>query len=470
MKITVDDMKKIDTIDILSSPEKWVAEGVSTDTRKPMDNMLFCALEGERFDGHDFIQAALSRGAAGVMVNRNKAGSVLPSKDKTALFAVNDTVQGLGALAHAIRIKHSPLVITITGSSGKTTTKEMLASILSNTHNTGKTEGNLNNLIGLPLSILNMNPHTDVWVLELGTSRYGELDALTRIADPDIGILTNIGMAHLEFFHSLEGVAKAKSEMFSAMSGKGVALLNADDPLAMSIAGICKGRVFSAGFSEKASLRVLSYRSGTNNSGSEFDVAYEGEKHSFIMPVTGRHYIHDMALAILCARFLETPWDTIKAACARYYGLKGRGTVWSYENGMTVIDDTYNANPDSMREGFLSAIERYGAEHIIAVIGDMLELGDHSAGQHYVLGRLLADHGIRTFILTGKFSRHTLEGIQSAGAPGVYAKQANSIEDIVKELLSISGSQNAIYIKGSRSMGLERVIVSYDRIMRGSNA
>ncbi|MCL4558477.1 MAG: UDP-N-acetylmuramoyl-tripeptide--D-alanyl-D-alanine ligase [Deltaproteobacteria bacterium] len=466
-------MKDIETthgMDVLNGPADWCAEGVTTDTRKPVRGMLFFALRGERFDGHDFLQTAVSLGAAGVVVDRNGTQAALSLKDRTAVFAVDDTVLGLGMLAHAVRAGHGPTVIAITGSSGKTTTKEMLASILSRTHSTGKTRGNLNNAIGLPLSILNMEPGTSVWVLEIGTSRYGELGALTRIADPDIGVLTNVGMAHLESFHSLDGVARAKSEMFSAMSGHGTAVLNADDPRAMGIAGTFGGRVASAGFSEKASLRVVSYGLMKDGTGSEFEVSYEGERRGLTMPLTGRHYLHDMALAVLCARLLRVPWDDIRAACAGYRGLGGRGTAIPYESGITVIDDTYNANPDSMREGFLSAIERYGADSIVAVIGDMLELGEHSREQHSVLGRLLADRGVRRFILTGRFAGDTLEGIESAGARGVHARRADSVQEIVDGLLAVSGPHSVVYVKGSRGMGLERVVAEYDRAMRCGNA
>ncbi len=466
----MEDIRTTKGLEIVRGPVDWEADGVSTDTRKPMQDTLFFALRGEHFDGHDFLQTAVSQGAAGIVVSRDRAQAALSYRDRTAVFVADDTLAGLGALAHTVRTGHRPTVIAITGSSGKTTTKEMLASLLSVTHSTGKTMGNLNNRVGLPLTMLGMEPGTSVWVLELGTSRFGELGDLARIAVPDIGILTNIGMAHLEFFHDLEGVTKAKSEMFSAMSGRGTAIVNADDPRTMEAAGAFQGRVFSAGFSERADLRVGAYALADDGAGSEFVVTYRGEQHALTMPLPGRHYVHDMALAVLCARLMEVPWDGIRYACAAYRGVRGRGTAVTYKNGITVIDDTYNANPDSMREGFLSAIERYGAGRIVAVIGDMLELGEHSREQHYTLGRLLVDRGVRRFVLTGTFAGDTLDGIRSAGVPDVHASRVDAVRDIVEELRAVSVPHGVVYVKGSRGMGLEQVVTAYGRTTEGGNA
>jgi len=464
----MENMQQIKDLEFFGGRKAWTADGVSTDTRKSVAGKLFFALKGERFDAHNFIKDALLRQAAGVVINKERSDLINLLRNQTAVFSVNNTAEALGNLAHIIREKHGATVIAVTGSNGKTTTKEMIAQLLSRTYITGKTEGNFNNLIGLPLSILNMKQETDTWILELGTSRYGELAALTRIADPDIGIITNIGRTHLEYFGDPDGVAKAKSEIFSGMRSDTTAIINADDPLVLKIARRFEGKVLSAGFSADASLRILSYRLIRNN--MEFETAYNDEVRRMSMPLWGRHYLQDMSLAILCARFLKVSWNDIETACSRFGMLKGRGTVLSYENGITVIDDTYNANPDSMREGFLSAIDRYGARNIIAVIGDMLELGNQTENQHRALGRFLTERGIHRFILTGKFSQYTLNGILSVNAEDVYAKQANDTDTVINELKTIAGRGSAIYIKGSRGMKLEDLISAYDNFMRGHNA
>ena len=462
------DMQKLKNIAVSHAGTDWCAQGASTDTRKPLQDMLFFAIKGERFDGHTFAADAVRQGAAGVVLNKSLEHLAGGFSGKTAVFSVPDTVQSLGALAHALRERYKPAVITVTGSNGKTTTKEMLYTLLSESFRCGKTQGNLNNLIGLPLSILNMEQDTQVWVLELGTSRYGELASLAGIASPDIGVLTNIGRAHLEFFKDLQGVARAKSEMFSAMTQQGTAVMNADDPFVMEIANRFKGRVITAGFSGHAQLRILSYN--LTDKGMDFRILYEGEERSFSTPVSGRHYLYDMALSMLCARHLQVGWDAIRSACERFTVFKGRGNSMSYKNNITVVDDTYNANPDSMQGGFQSAIERYGAERIVAVIGDMLELGEQSAQQHFDLGLYLAGQGINKFILMGRFSDNTFEGIRSSGKKQIYALQAGDIQSAVRELVSLSKDGTVIYIKGSRSMKLEQVLSGYDSIMRSKDA
>ncbi len=462
------DIQKLKNIKVFNAGTNWCAYGVSTDTRKPINGMLFFAIKGERYDGHTFVNDAIQQGTAGVVINKSHEYLMDGLENKTVVLLVNNTIESLGELAHIIRERYKPTVITITGSNGKTTTKEMLYELLSSSYNTGRTQGNLNNLIGLPLSILNMEQDARIWVLELGTSRYGELASLAEIASPDIGVLTNIGRAHLEFFKDLEGVAKAKSEMFSVMTTDGTAVMNADDPFVMSIADHFKGMVLTAGFASDAQLRILSYN--LTDKGMDFKITCEGKEHSLSMRISGKHYLYDMALSILCARHLNVEWDNIRAACERFTVFKGRGNRMSYKNDITVIDDTYNANPDSMRSGFLSAIERYGAERIVAVIGDMLELGEQTAQQHFSLGEFLAEKGISKFILIGRFSDNTFEGIRSSGKKQVYAKQAGDIQSAVQQLVGLSKNNVVIYIKGSRSMKLEQIISGYDNIMRNRDA
>lgn len=465
MKIDMRDMQELKGMKIIGHgsdrlPGDWSALGVSTDTRKPVQGTLFFAIKGERFDGHDFAADAAAHGAAGVVLEKGRPVPAAGLQPGQAVFTVDRTVASLGELAHIVRERYRPVVVAITGSNGKTTTKEMIADLLSSIRATGKTRGNLNNLIGLPLSMLNMEPGTGAWVLELGTSRYGELTELAGMADPDIGVLTNIGRAHLEFFHDLEGVLRAKSELFSAMDKGGTAIVNADDPLAMRSTRGFQGRVLTAGFSDHASLRILSYR--VSGSGMEFTVSYEGEDHRLHVPLWGRHYLYDVSLAVLCALHLGADWQAIQTACGRFSAFQGRGNVLSYDNGITVVDDSYNANPDSMREGFAAAAERYGPDHVIAVLGDMLELGESSADQHRSLGRFLAELGIRRFILAGEYGNYTLEGIYSVRREGIQAKQIGDTGVIAGELAAAGKPGDVIYIKGSRSMKLEQVIASYE--------
>jgi len=462
------DIEALKDTKLLTINESWYADGVSIDTRKPTSNMLFFAIKGEHYDGHDFVKQAIDNGAVGAVINKVYEKKIQGYENKALFVYVNDTIQSLGELALIIRKRYKPTTITITGSNGKTTTKEILYEFLSTTYPTGKTLGNFNNLIGLPLSMLNMSQDKKIWVLELGTSRFGELANLSRIACPDIGILTNIGRAHIEFFKDIEGVARAKSEMFSVMEPDKVAIVNADDPYALNIVKSFKGKVLTAGFYPSASLSILSYN--LLRGGMEFEIMYEGKRYKFSTQLSGKHYLYDIALAILCARHLNVEWENIKSVCKDFKPFKGRGNAITYKNGVVLIDDTYNANPDSMINGFLSAIERYGARNIIAVIGDMFELGQQTTIEHYNLGQFLAKQGINKFILIGKFSESTLEGIKSTGRKDIYVKQVNDTQSAVQELLYLSDEKAVIYVKGSRAMRLEEVISNYDYMMRQKNA
>lgn len=468
MKVDMYDIKNLREAKYLREDEYWYADGVSTDTRKPLNKMLFFAIKGERYDGHEFVKDAIDKGASGVVIDKTHEYLMQEYCNKTFIVTVNNTLLSLGELANIIRNRYKPMVITITGSNGKTTTKEILYNFLSTTFNTGRTQGNFNNLIGLPLSILNMRDDTKIWVLELGTNRYGELASLTKIASPDIGILTNIGKAHLESFKDLDGVAKAKLEMFSNMEQGKIAIINADDPFVLKIAKQFKGTVLSAGFSSDANLRVLSYT--LTKEGMDFEILYEGKKRVFSTLLSGKHYLYDIALSMLCAVHLNVTWESIDLSCKNLSPFKGRGNVTIHKNGIVVIDDTYNANPDSMINGFISAIERYGASSIVALIGDMLELGEQSEEQHYALGKLLAEHGINKFILTGKFSTYILKGINDVNRKDTVAKQVNDINDAVKELLFFSKSKIVIYVKGSRNMKLDQVVAMYNSALEATNA
>ncbi|MGB9734860.1 MAG: UDP-N-acetylmuramoyl-tripeptide--D-alanyl-D-alanine ligase [bacterium] len=468
MKIDMNDIKALKGAKLSNEDQYWYADGVSTDTRKPLNKMLFFAIRGERYDGHDFIKQAIASGAAGVVINRAHEHIMHEYGNSAFVVSVDDTVQSLGELAHIIRNRYKRTVVSITGSNGKTTTKEILYRFLSTTYKTGKNPGNLNNLIGVPLSILNMQNDTDIWILELGTSRYGELASLTGIASPDIGILTNIGRAHLEFFKDINGVAKAKSEMFMNMEQGRLAIVNADDPYALEIAKQYKGTVLTAGFSSDAYLRILSYE--FTREGMNAEIMYEGEKRAFTTLLSGRHYLYDIALSMVCALHLRVTWEAIKSVCRELKAFEGRGNVTIHKNGIVVIDDTYNANPDSMISGFLSAMERYGQNKIVAVIGDMLELGEQTEEQHYRLGQFLAERGIGKFILIGRFSKNTMEGIKSVNRKDNVVKIVDGVNDAIKELLALSNDKVVIYVKGSRGMKLEQVVSMYNSIMEGSNA
>ena len=418
-------------------------ESVGTDSRAIQSQELFVALKGENFDGHDYAAQSLQKGAAAVLVSTNVASPAV---------LVKDTRLALGDLAAHWRHKFSMPVVAITGSNGKTTVKEMLASILKVAAGADEkvlaTQGNLNNDIGLPLTMLNLNQQHEFAVLEMGMNHRGEIRYLTHLAEPDVALVNNAGSAHIGELGSCEAIAEAKGEIFEGLSKKGIAIINEDDVFAdlwKKIASKNKQMTFGLNGNSDVSAR---YQLNANNSNIEL-ITPVGDV-DFNLPVPGEHNVRNALAAATAAIALNVPLNKIAQGLSNFAGVKGRLQSKSGFAGANVIDDTYNANPLSMKAAIDVLAANQGQR--IFVMGDMAELGDDAVKMHAEIGAYAKAADIETFYALGKL---TPEAVKAFGASG---KHFESVEALVDALKKQMNSNVTVLVKGSRSARMERVV------------
>jgi UDP-N-acetylmuramoyl-tripeptide--D-alanyl-D-alanine ligase len=429
---------------------------VSTDSRTLQPGALYAALNGEHFDGHRFVAQAIEAGAAGVLVSQP-----VVLGDAITVMQVTDTLVALQKMAHASRLAFDGPVIAVTGSNGKTTTKEMIASILRSHYGDDAvlaTTGNLNNHIGVPLTLLARRVSHEVAVIEMGMNHFGEIALLTQLTEPTVAVITNAAAAHLEGVGSLAGVAEAKGEIFSAMRSKGVAVLNADDYFLPYWQVLNRQRkVITFGLNTGASV---SGRADATAGQMQLDsTGLEGIKIN--LPVEGIHNVSNALAAVAVGRFLDIEDATIKRGLEATVNVAGRLTSQPFINGTTLIDDSYNANPESMRAAAQVLVAHKMPRYL--VLGDMGELGDDSDALHASLaaevGRLPID-GV--FTLGSKMK-------QVAQVFGVHAQAFNEVDALSQTLYPRLTPGATLLVKGSRSMAMERVIEKLEQLSRGSH-
>jgi len=397
-------------------------KAVSIDSRRIKAGEIFFALKGDRFDGHEYIEAALGKGAAGVVLE--KIPDTLQSihlKEKP-LIVVEDTITALGDLASFWRKKLAKETIAIGGSCGKTTTKEMLANILSLSKNVLKTEGNLNNHIGLPLTMLRMRGNHDIGVFEVGVSRRGEMRRLAEILSPDMALLTNIGKAHLADLKNLNVVARENMELYRSLTDEGTMIINMDDPLIARMAGELGSRRFTYGTDKNADVTLKSYvLNATNRSdaepvrGTEFLVSVRGRECKGRLNVLGKPNLFNALSAMAAATALNIDWEQIMEGLRQYVPLKGRMQVISLNNGIKIIDDTYNANPSSMAHSLETLAQVKAEGKRLAVLGDMLDLGDETVRAHRDIGKLVSALELDHLFLVGDYGAELAKGAIQGG-------------------------------------------------------
>jgi len=434
------------------SPRKQ-AEGVSTDSRSIRPGELFIPLKGEHFDGHDFIGQAVQAKAAGIIVSRDWKGGNLPPD--IPVIEVADTLTALGDLAQAWVRHTQATVIAITGSNGKTTTREMTAAILEQSHAVLKPRCNWNNLIGLPLTLLGLKPHHQMAVLELGMNRRGEIKRLAEIAQPRIGVITNVGPVHLEHLKTLEEVALAKGELFESLGGNSHAVLNADDSRVAALAGRCPAQITTFGIASPARVRALAIESSPSG-GNRFILAIGKESIPVTLRAPGTHSIYNALAAAAVASLCRVGMPDIKAGLEQYSSFPGRMEIVPLDNSITIINDTYNANPVSMETALTTLAQLKGAGRGIAVLGDMLELGAASEAYHRQLGSLIKTLRIGPVILTGDYARTVAAGADAAGTSGTSIIIAHTHEEIACRLDMTVQPHDWILFKGSRGMNMEK--------------
>jgi UDP-N-acetylmuramoyl-tripeptide--D-alanyl-D-alanine ligase len=423
---------------------------VTTDSRKAAAGDLFVALRGERFDGHDFVAQCFERGVAAAMVERQS--SVVSGQSSVhPMLAVDDTRLGLGDLAGHWRRKFVIPLAAVTGSNGKTTVKEMLASILRTACGADgvlATEGNLNNDIGLPLTLLKLRDSHRYAVIEMGMNQPGEIAYLTRIARPTVALVNNAGAAHLQGLGSVQAVAQAKGEIFAGLGADGIAVINADDaaaPLWRQLAA--PRRVLTFGLEQPADV---SAGFTLHADGSELQLNTPQGDIAVLLAVPGRHNVNNALAAATAALAMNVPLSAVAAGLASFSGVKGRLQTRAGCCGAVVIDDTYNANPASMRAAIGVLANMPGKR--IFVIGDMGELGADAVGLHREIGAAAKAAGLEALFALGELSRN------AASAFGTGASHFDSAEALAAALLGELTEGTAVLVKGSRFMRMERVV------------
>jgi UDP-N-acetylmuramoyl-tripeptide--D-alanyl-D-alanine ligase len=421
---------------------------LSTDSRTLQPGTLFVALSGERFDGHDFIAAVQAHGAVAVLVER-KVAVDLPQ------IIVDNTRFALGRYGAWRRALYAPGVIGVTGSNGKTTVKEMIAAILSRMAPVHKTQGNLNNDIGVPLTLLQLKPEHAYAVIEMGANHAGEIAYTSVLASPDVAVITNAGAAHLEGFGGRDQVAAAKGELLDALSQRGSAVLNADDEyISLWQKRASPRNVITFGFSADADVRGLpeSLQVAVDHEGflTHCEYWFREQRRSLTLRLAGRHNVMNALAAIAACSTLGVSLERIEEALAHLKPVHGRMEPVLAFNGALLIDDTYNANPSSLSAA-LDVMAELPGERWVA-LGAFAELGEHSAVLHADLGRLLRQKGVIRLIAVGP---HCEQAVGAFGAGAVYCESQDELIALLKQSLT---DHSVLLIKGSRSQKMERVV------------
>lgn len=414
---------------------------VSTDTRRIEPGDVFVALIGERFDAHDLIDQSLASTASALVVNRELDADV-------PQLVVADTLRALGDIARQWRKQLAVPVVAITGSNGKTTVKEMTAAILRQRGNVFATRGNLNNEIGLPLSLLSTQDSHDFVVLELGANHAGEIAYLTDIAKPIVALVNNAGPSHLEGFGSLDGVATAKGEIYSGLGDKGVAIINADDRYADQWRGLAADRrILTFGFDQSADVR------GELSDSGELTIHHAGHSISLNLPLRGRHNAMNALAASAATIAVETSLETVAAGLKSVRATSGRLEFKRGVSGAEIIDDSYNANPGSLQAG-LQVLCDNPAGRTWCVLGDMRELGDEASLLHRQMGRSARQLGVGHLCAVGEFATDLVAGFGQEG------RAFESVETLIDWLAANLRDTDRVLVKGSRGARMERVVTA----------
>ena len=449
MKFSIDDIMRATEGKLLIGDGSSVCEGVSIDSRAVNRGDLFVAIKGAHFDGHDFIEDAISKGAGAILLQNGKSSS-----GDVPCVEVDDTERSLGDIASWWRSQFDVPCVAITGSNGKSTTKEMIAAIAGNREEVLKTEGNFNNLIGLPLTIFRWKEDHKVAILEMGMNAPGEIGRLTKIARPGIGVITNVTSAHLEKLHTL---AQAKGELFAAMEGGGVAVVNEEDPWVMKVAGVYSGERITFGMKNESNVRFLDVETDGLDS-TTLRISIFGDEYEFGLPVPGTHNIMNAMAAIAIGCALKIKPQVAIERLSKFKPMAMRFEQIQLANGVRLVNDSYNANPGSMRAAFRTAGSAKRAGRFIVALGDMLELGEASYELHKKLGEDAAKMGVNVILTTGDYAEAVVDGAVSAGFNSKNAKNCSDTNEIGKILEDELQAGDVLLVKGSRGMRMERIV------------
>ena len=433
--------------------------GIGTDTRTLRPGELFVALKGERHDGHRFLRKALEKGASGLLVSslpprlRDELGPGGP-----AVILVDDTLVALQDLALMMRCRSRCTAIGITGSCGKTTTKDLLASILGVRHRVVASQGSFNNEVGVPLTLLRLRPETDFAVLEMGSRAPGHIRDLARLALPDVGVITMIGRAHLQTFGDLRKVMRSKSELLQALPEGGTAVLNADDPFFEDMRRMSPCRVLAFGTGRRAEVRGSGI-STAEGGGVSFTLEIRGGgKRRIDLNLPGRHNAYNALAAAAAALAAGADLEEIEGGLMNAVATEWRMEMIRKAREITIINDAYNANPESMRAALEAMNEIAARSRAIAVLGDMAELGSQSEQAHREVGSMAVDYGTDVLITVGRKARLIARTARERGLPKGSVFTAGDVDEAAAILRAILEPGDVVLIKGSRFMGMERLV------------
>lgn len=425
--------------------EDIIFSGCSTDSRTIKDGNLFIALTGENFDGHDYVSIAEDNGASSLMLERE-------TNCTKPVLKVKDTRKAMGLLAKSWREEINIPLVAITGSNGKTTVKEMVNSVLSEISDVHATSGNLNNDIGVPLTLFGLDKKHQYAVIEMGANHPGEIEWLTKLASPNVAVITQCAPSHLEGFGSIEGVAKAKAEIYSGLQSSGTAIINADDDYADYWRESSSG-LKQLGFgikSESADVRAKNIKALTERASIQFELVCDQGAIKIELPLSGEHNVMNALAASACCLSLDVSLISIKKGLENMAPVKGRLQTKIGKQGARIIDDTYNANPTSLGAG-LKVLAQYKGNRYL-VLGDMGELGETSIELHRDAGELAKQLGIDKIFALGELSINALQGF---GSDSFYFE---SHDELNEALLNDLDGDTTVLVKGSRTMRMEKIV------------
>ena len=445
-KLTTDDIIKATGGTLVCGGKKDICD-VTTDSRKAKSSSLFIPLAGERFDGHDFIEQALSGGADAVVTHKD-----IPSVDGKTIIRVGNTQKALADIARYYKQKYNVPTVSITGSVGKTTTKDMIHSVLSMKYNTLKTEGNFNNEIGLPLTVLRLEEETEAAVIEMGMSHFGEIERLASVAMPDAAVITNIGMSHIENLGSQEGIFKAKMEVTKLFDKHNVLIVNGDDKFLSHTKGLGDYRVIYYGITNPENDVYAKDIVNKGIDGTEFTAVTDGGEYRITVNSAGEHNVYNALAAICVGLEFKVPMKKIIEGIKDFKLTAMRMSV-EEKDGVTIINDCYNASPDSIRAA-LKVLGSVSGKRRVAVLGDVLEMGDFAPDAHYGLGKDVVNSA-DVLITAGKNAEFIAKGAKALDMSEVYSfADTDGACGFAKDYVK---SGDAVLIKASRGMHFEKI-------------
>jgi UDP-N-acetylmuramoyl-tripeptide--D-alanyl-D-alanine ligase len=455
MKLPLSRVAKFLGVTLSGTDPEAIASGYSIDSRTIGTNELFFAVRGERFDGHDFVLQALEKGAVAAVVTRGKIAQFKDAGGRGKLIGVDDTLTALQTLATAVRHSWGKPVIAVTGSAGKTTTKEAIAHVLASKFKVHKSSGNFNNHFGLPLMLLRLEPEHEVAVVELGMSHAGEIAALAKIAQPDTGVVTVIAPVHLEFFNSIADIARAKYELIESLPASGTAVLNADDEYVSQFGRDFRGKVVTYGFSSTAAVRGENFEI-RGEQGSAFEVVADGKREHASLALVGKHNASNALAAVAVGMVHGMSLQEAVAALSTLAPAEKRGEVLRLGN-ITAINDCYNSNPKALM-AMVDAVAAMPASRRIVIAGEMLELGPQGEQMHRECGRHIAQQRIDCLIGVRGLAKAMVE---AGKEEGLRAEFLATPEEAGGWLGDNARDGDLILLKASRGVKLEKALETW---------